>query len=222
MTTLPEGESARPPPERRPRYQDLRRFRLPAKFRGRSAIAVQLWWLVQATLFRMSPQVCYGWRRFLLRLFGAKIGRDVRLRATVEVTYPWKLEIGEHSWIGDEVVLYTLGPIHIGANSVVSQRSYLCTGSHDPASLAFDIFALPIWIGDECWVAADVFVAPGVSIADGAVIGVRSTVLDDMPAAMVCYGSPAVPVRARQRREDGATPGVPARSELVQRRYEVQ
>lgn len=193
--TEPERPDAAPRP--RPRFQDLGRFRLPADFRGRSAVTVQLWWLVQATLFRLSPQVCYGWRRFLLRLFGAKIARGVRLRPSVEVTYPWKLEIGEFSWVGDGVVLYTLGRIHIGANCVVSQWSYLCTGSHDPRSIAFDIFALPIRIGDECWIASDVFVAPGVSIADGAVIGARSTVLDDMPAAMVCYGNPAVPVRAR-------------------------
>jgi putative colanic acid biosynthesis acetyltransferase WcaF len=191
------GETERRDATSRPRYQDLARFRLPAGFRGRSAVTVQLWWLVQATLFRLSPQALYGWRSFLLRLFGARIARGVHLRSSVEVTFPWKLEIGEHSWVGDGVVLYTLAPIRIGANSVVSQLSYLCTGSHDPRSPSFEIFAKPIRIGDECWVASDVFVAPGVSIADGAVIGARSTVLDDMPAAMVCYGNPAVPVRPR-------------------------
>ena len=119
------------------------------------------------------------------------------VRPTVEITYPWKVEIGDHSWIGDGVVLYSLGTIHIGANSVVSQRSYICTGSHNHRSLAFDIFALPVWIGDECWVASDVFVAPGVSIGDGAVVGARSTVFDDLPPGMLCRGNPAVPLRAR-------------------------
>jgi putative colanic acid biosynthesis acetyltransferase WcaF len=179
------------------RFQDLSRFRLPANFRGRSAATVQLWWLVQATLFRWSPQLLYGWRRFLLRLFGARIGRHVLLRPSVQVTYPWKLEIGDYSWIGDDVVLYTLGNVHIGAHAVLSQKSYICTGSHNPQRIGFDIFALPVWIGDQCWIASDVFVAPGVSIGDGAVIGARSTVFDDMPAGMVCRGNPAVPVRPR-------------------------
>ena len=190
-------------------YQELSRFRLPPNFRGRSAVMVQLWWLVQASLFRLSPQLLYGWRRFLLRLFGARIGRHVLVRPTVEVTYPWKLEIGDHSWIGDGVVLYTLGTIHIGAHSVVSQKSYICTGSHDPHRIGFDIFALPVWIGDQCWIASDVFVAPGVSVGDGAVIGARSTVFDDMPAGMVCRGNPAVPVRPRHAgdREAGLVEG---------------
>lgn len=178
-------------------YQDLRQFRLPARFRGRSAVVVQLWWLVQATLFRGSPQVFYGWRRWLLRLFGAKLGRGVLLRPTVEITYPWKLTVGDYSWVGDGAVLYTLGEIHIGAHSVVSQRSYICTGSHKPESPSFDIFAVPVRIGSECWIASDVFVAPGVSIGDGAVVGARSTVFDDLPPGMICYGNPARPVRAR-------------------------
>jgi len=194
----------------RPRYQDLSRFRLPPNFRGRSALVVQLWWLVEASLFRLSPQVLYGWRRFLLRLFGAKVGRQVQLRPTVQITYPWKVSIGDHSWIGDEVVLYSLGEIRIGAHSVISQKSYICAGTHNPESLAFDILALPVWVGSECWIASDVFVAPGVSIADGAVVGARSTVVQDLPAGMVCYGHPAVPVRPRgsgERGEDAARSG---------------
>lgn len=191
------AEQRSEPIKARARYQDLSLFRLPANFRGRSAIVVQLWWIVQATLFRPSPQVLYGWRRFLLRLFGANIGRKVQLRPSVQITYPWKVAIGDRSWVGDDVVLYSLGQIHIGANSVVSQRSYICTGSHNPYSLGFDIFALPVWIGDECWVASDVFVAPGVSIGNGAIVGARSTVLQDMPAGMICHGNPATPVRPR-------------------------
>lgn len=203
---MTEGGRGGGAPER-PRYQDLSRFRLPEGFRGRSSVAVQLWWFVQASLFRLSPQFLYGWRRFLLRLFGARIGRKVLLRPTAEITYPWKLEIGDRSWIGDGVVLYSLGPIHVGANSVVSQNSYLCAGSHDPAAIGFDIFALPVWIGDECWVASDVFVAPGVTIGDGAVVGARSSVFDDLPPGMLCRGNPAVPVRPRAAGDALAEPG---------------
>src|SRR5205085_10007358 len=143
-------------------FQDLSRFRMPEDFRGRSAWLVQIWWIVQDTLFRWSPQVFYGWRNFLLRIFGARIGNDVRLRPSVRVTYPWKLSIGDYVWVGDDVVLYTLGDIEIGAHAVVSQRSYLCTGSHDLRAPAFDIYAKPIRIGAEAWLATDVFVAPGV------------------------------------------------------------
>lgn len=183
-------------------YQDLTRFRLPDRFRGRSAVIVQLWWIVEATVFRHSPQILYGWRRWLLRRFGARIGRGVLIRPSVRITYPWKITIGDHSWIGDDAVLYSLAEIHVGAHSVVSQRAYLCTGSHDPESPAFDIFAVPIFIGAQCWIASDVFVAPGVSIRDAAVVGARSTVFDDLPEAMICYGTPAQPVRRRGEAAD--------------------
>lgn len=195
--------------ERPATYQDLRRFRLPKGFRGRSAIIVQLWWLVQATLFRGSPQICYGWRRWLLRRFGARVGRGVLIRPTVEITYPWKLTIGDYSWVGDGAVLYTLGEIYLGAHSVVSQRSYICTGSHEPESLAFAIFARPVRIGAECWLAADVFVAPGVSIGDGTVVGARSSVFDDLPPGMICRGAPARPVRRRSASSEDGLPPAP-------------
>lgn len=184
--------------------QDLAQFRVPPGFRGRSALVVQLWWCVQATLFRGSPQFLFGWRRWLLRLFGARIGKGVLIRPSVEVTYPWKLTIGDHAWIGDGAVLYTLGEIHIGSNSVVSQRSYLCTGGHRTDTPSFDIYALPIVVGAECWIASDVFVAPGVSVGEGAVVGARSTVFDDLPSGMICYGTPARPVRPRLAAGDGA------------------
>ena len=99
-------------------YQKLNTFQLPKNFRGRSPIVVQFWWLIQGTLFRMSPQFMYGFRRFLLRLFGAKIGKKVIIRPSVKITYPWKLSIGDYSWIGDQVDLYTLGNITIGKNVV--------------------------------------------------------------------------------------------------------
>jgi putative colanic acid biosynthesis acetyltransferase WcaF len=179
------------------KVQDLASFKLPADFRGRSGAVVQLWWLVQATLFRWSPQVLYGFRRWLLRLFGAKIGVGVIVRPTVEIPYPWKLSIGDHSWIGDYAVLYCFAEITIGRNAVVSQKSYLCAGTHDYRSPGFDIQAFPIVIEDEAWVAADVFVAPGVTIGRGAVVGSRSSVFSDLPAMMICVGSPARPVHAR-------------------------
>jgi putative colanic acid biosynthesis acetyltransferase WcaF len=178
-------------------YQRLDKFSLPENFRGRSAVIVQLWWLVQSSLFAWSPQFLYGWRRFLLRLFGARIGKSVHIRPSARVTYPWKVSIGNYSWVGDEVVLYSLGSIEIGAHTVVSQKSYLCTGSHDYTRSSFDIFAESIRIGSQVWIASDVFVAPGVTIGDGTVVGLRSFVLHDLPGGKICFGHPAVVVKDR-------------------------
>jgi len=181
-----------------PRYQNLSRFSVPADFRGRPLWYIQLWNLCYSILFRPSPQGLYGWRRMLLRAFGAKIGDGVIIRSDAQITYPWKLCIGDHSWIGNEVVLYSLGTINIGNNTVVSQRSYLCAGSHDHQSETFDITAKEIVIDDEAWLASDVFVAPGVHIGRGAVVGARSLVTKDLPAGMICHGNPAIAIRPRK------------------------
>lgn len=178
-------------------YQNLSKFKNPKGFRGAGKYKVQLWWMVQKIFFNSSPQIMYPWRNFLLRKFGAQIGRGVIIRPSVKITYPWKLTIGDYSWVGDNVELYTLGEIVIGNNAVVSQRSYICTGSHDYTKPTFDIYSLKTVIEDEAWVATDVFIAPGVTIGKGAVIGARSTVLSNMPAGMICFGSPAKPVKQR-------------------------
>ena len=183
-------------------WQQLDRFSLPPGFRGRPGWYVQLWWLVQALLFRPSPQVLYGWRRWLLRRFGARVGRGVLIRPSVRITYPWKLSIGDHAWIGDHVELYTLGEITIGAHAVVSQRCYLCTGSHDSTRVTFDIDAKPIAIGEQAWLATDVFVAPGVEIGAGTVVGARSSVFKSLPGGVIARGTPAAAVRERGRVED--------------------
>jgi putative colanic acid biosynthesis acetyltransferase WcaF len=160
---------------------------------------VQLWWIVQGTFFRMSPQFLYGFRNFLLRLFGAKIGKKVIIRPTVRITYPWKVSIGDYSWIGDDVVLYSLGEIEIGKNVVISQKSYICSASHDYLKSDFPIFAKKSTIEDECWLATDVFVSPGITIGEGSVIGSRSSVYKDIPSNKVCVGSSAKIIRERIR-----------------------
>ncbi len=171
--------------------QDLASFRLPPGFRGRPGWYVQLWWLVQALLIRPSPQFAYGWRRLLLRSFGARIGTDVLIRPTVRVTYPWKVRIDDRAWIGDHVELYSLGPIEIGEDAVVSQGSYLCTGSHDHRKIDFPIYAEAITIHSQAWVAARSFIGPGVSIGRGAVVGACSVVLEDVADLTIVAGHPA-------------------------------
>lgn len=187
--------------------QKLDQFKLPPNFRGRPGWYVQLWWIVEAVLFSTSPQFMYGWRRFLLRCFGAKIGHKVIIRSSVHTQFPWKVNIGDYSWIGDKVVLYSLGKITIGQHVVISQECYLCTGSHDYKTPGFSIYSEPICIEDECWLATDVYVAPGIHIGRGTVVGARSSVFKSLPACKVCIGSPAVPVKDRMD-QTVPTPGI--------------
>jgi putative colanic acid biosynthesis acetyltransferase WcaF len=179
------------------KVQDLGSFRLPPNFRGRPGWYVQLWWVVQMTLFRLSPQPMYGWRNFLLRLFGAKIGKGTIIRPTAEITYPWKLTIGEHCWVGDYAGLYTLGEIRIGDNACISQHCYLAGAGHDYTRPTFDMVANPITIGAEVWLATRVFVAPGVTVGRGAVVGAGSVVMKDVPPMMICAGNPVKVLRPR-------------------------
>lgn len=179
------------------KYQDLSSFRVPDTFRGKSKVTTQLWWMIQATLFRWSPQFMFGWRVFLLRLFGAQIGTGVKIRSSVQVTYPWKVKIGDHVWIGDECVLYSLNNITIGSHVAVAHKVYFNTGGHHYDKLTFDIFGKPVVIEDECWITNDVYIAPGVTIGTGTIIAARSSVLKSLPAGKVCAGTPAKPIKDR-------------------------
>lgn len=182
--------------------QNLSKFKMPKGFRGRSGVYVQLWWLVDFLFFKPSPQIVYGWRRFILRLFGAKIGKKVIIRPSVRITYPWKISIGDYSWIGDDVVLYSLGEIEIGKNVVVSQKSYVCAGTHDYTKENFPILGKKTTIEDECWLATDVYVSPGVKIGKGTIVGARSSVFKDLEEGKVCLGSPAQAIKDRIKNEE--------------------
>ncbi|SEB80921.1 putative colanic acid biosynthesis acetyltransferase WcaF [Maribacter dokdonensis] len=178
-------------------YQNLQSFKMPSTFRGRSKYIVQLWWIVNATLFNWSPQFLFGWRRLLLRFFGAQIGENVLIRSSVRITYPWKLKVGDYSWIGDDCVLYNLGEITIGKNVALAHKVYINTGGHEYDKTTFDIFSKPVVIEDECWITNDVYIAPGVNIGKGAIIAARSTVLKDVPEGCICAGTPAKPIKNR-------------------------
>lgn len=179
-------------------YQKLNTFKMPTNFRGANIFKVQLWWMVQSIFFALSPQFMYGFRNFLLRLFGATIGKNVLIRSSVIITYPWKLSVGDNTWIGEQTYLYNLAPITIGSNVSISHRSFFNTGGHDYNKTTFDIFAKPIVIEDECWITSEVTISPNVTIGKGAIIGARSLVLKDMPSGMICYGNPAIPIRERE------------------------
>jgi len=168
----------------------------------REKIGRVLWGFVESTLFRFSPQPCYAWRGWLLRLFGAKLDRHVFVRATVHIEVPWNLRIGEHSAVGDHAILYSLGMITIGRYVTVSQYAHLCAGTHDTTSRTMTLLREPITIGDDVWIAADAFVGPGVTVGDRTVVGARSSVFKDLPSGVVAVGNPAKPIKERKWRSD--------------------
>jgi putative colanic acid biosynthesis acetyltransferase WcaF len=157
-----------------------------------------LWMITSKLLFRTSFHNWYGWRRFLLRLFGAKIGQGVRIRPSAYIEIPWNVDIDDGAVVGDWAILYSLGKIRIGKRTVVSQYAHLCAGTHDHRFKDFPLVRPPITIGDDAWVAADAFVGPGVTIGSRSVVGARSNVFSDLPEDIVAVGSPAKPIKARE------------------------
>jgi putative colanic acid biosynthesis acetyltransferase WcaF len=139
----------------------------------------------------------HSWRSFLLRVFGASVGRGAHVYPSVKIWAPWNLDIGDQVGIGERVNLYCQAKIAIGNRAVISQQTFLCTGTHDYTSSGMKLICKPIIIGAYCWIAADVFVHPGITIGEGAVIGARSVVVKDMPEWMVCTGHPCVPIKQR-------------------------
>ncbi len=156
-----------------------------------------LWNLVWLLLYRPSPIPLHGWRRFLLRLFGAKIGRGAHPYPSAKIWAPWNLTMGTHRCLSHQVDCYCVEKIAIGDHSTVSQYSFLCTASHDYADLNMPLITAPITLGERVWVTADVFVAPGVMIGDGVVITARSSVLHDIEPWTVAAGNPARPIKPR-------------------------
>ena len=156
-----------------------------------------LWALVQATLFRLSFHSWYGWRRALLSAFGARLDPVVRIRRTVRVECPWNLSIGHDSAIGDQVTLYCLGPVSIGARVTVSQGAHLCAGTHDYAKRSMPLVRPPIHVGDDAWICAEAFVGPKVTVGAGAILGARSVAMRSLDPWTIYAGNPAVAVRPR-------------------------
>ena len=163
----------------------------------RNQLARAVWSIAWIVLFRPSPRSMHAWRRTLLRCFGASIGNGVVVYSDVRVWAPWNLTIHDRSWIGDGVDFYNVAPVSIGLDAVVSQRSFLCTASHDYEDPAFRLISAPIFIEREAWVAAESFVAPGVRVGEGAVVGARSCVVRDVEPWSVVAGNPARVVKRR-------------------------
>lgn len=159
--------------------------------RGRPGYVIALWWIIQDSLFRCSLHNMYRFRNFILRCFGAKIGKNVKIRRKCEITYPWKLEVGDNTWIDDEVLIYNLEKIKIGSNCSITRRSFLCTGNHDTQDPNFGLIVKPITIQDGVWIQADCFIGQNVDISSNIVIGARSSVFSSKYIEGIYYGNPA-------------------------------
>jgi len=181
---------------------DLSKYRNDWWSPGRGQFVISLWRWFGMPLLKWLPCETYGERFFnglkiwLLRRFGAKVGRGVVVRSC-EVYYPWNLEIGDNVWIGYEANLYSLVPIHLGNNTVVSQRVFLCTGGHDVGEVGFGLVVGEITLKDASWVSANCFVGPGVTLHEGAVAAAGSVVVKDLPAMTICGGNPCKPIKPR-------------------------
>ncbi len=147
-------------------------------------------WAVAWPLFRFSPRPLWGWRRVMLRVFGARIGAQVQVYPTVQITMPWHVRIGDQTAIGDRVILYALGPVYIGARVTVSQNAHLCAGTHDRSRTDRPLVKAPIFVGDDAWICADAFVGPNVTIGAGAVLGARAVAMRDLQIGAVGIGNP--------------------------------
>jgi putative colanic acid biosynthesis acetyltransferase WcaF len=160
--------------------------------------AIRFAWQITAMLFfRTSPTRFFGWRRFLLRLFGANLQNTSIVRKTCSIMHPWLLTMGEFSTIGDRVSVYNLGPISIGNHTAVSQDAELCAGSHDYTKPNLPLTRPPITIGSGVWVCAGAFIGPGVTVGDNSIVGARSVVMKDVPPGVIVAGNPAVVVKQR-------------------------
>lgn len=148
-------------------------------------------WALMHPLFAWSPRPFWSWRRQILRLFGARIGDEVHIYPTVRVTMPWNLTIGSQSAVGDNAILYALGPISLGSRVTISQGSHLCAGTHDWTAPDRPLLKPPIVIEDDTWICADAFVGPGVTIGKSAIVGARAVVMKDVVSGNVVAGNPA-------------------------------
>jgi putative colanic acid biosynthesis acetyltransferase WcaF len=161
--------------------------------RGRPTWFEAVWYLVKIVFFLSALPWPSSLKRMLLRFFGAKIGPGVVIKPRVNVHFPWRLEVGAHSWIGEEVFILNFAAVRIGSQACVSQRVFLCTGNHDFCDEKFSFRCAPILIGDGVWIGASVFVGPGVEVGEDAVATAGSVVVKSIPAGMVCSGNPAGP-----------------------------
>ena len=157
-----------------------------------------LWGILWGLLARPLPRsLGLGWKRSLLRLFGAKIHPTAVVYSSAKIYFPRNLIMDAYSCLASDVDCYNVDVIHIGANTTVSQGTFLCTASHDITNPLNPLITAPILIEDQAWVAADAFVGMGVTIGQGAVVGARAAVFKDVEPWTVVGGNPAKFIKKR-------------------------
>lgn len=176
---------------------DLSTYNNPAFERGASALKEGLWLIVSLILFQLLPIRAFALKRFLLKCFGAKVGKGVVVKPNVRITFPWKLTLGDYVWLGEECWLLNLAPIFIESNVCISQRAFLCTGSHDYKSSTFDLIIDPIYVEHGAWIAAGAFVGPSVKIGTHAVLTAQSIAVQNLEPYGIYQGNPAQKIRNR-------------------------
>lgn len=180
---------------------DISKYENRLSFGNRMGRAI--WNVVWLIFFRASPVICFPWRRFLLRLFGARIGKKASIYPSAKIWAPWNLEMGDYSCLSRSVDCYSVDKIIIGTNATVSQYAYLCTASHDITDPHMKLVTAPITIGNGAWICASAFIGPGIKVGEGAVAGACSVVTKDIPAWMVVGGNPACIIKKRDICEQG-------------------
>jgi len=176
---------------------DLSSYRPVDFVRGAGFIKESSWLLASFLLFQLCPISLSGLKRWLLRRFGARIGRGVVIKPRVKITFPWKLEVGDYTWLGEECWLLNLERVVIGSHVCISQRAVLCTGSHNYKQATFDLITAAIKLEDGVWIGAGSWVGPGVTIESHAVLALGSIATQNLAAYGIYRGNPAVLVRQR-------------------------
>jgi len=177
--------------------QDKKRLSGGASFSFKNRLKRAVWQLIVLFLFRFSPRPLYEWRSFLLRCFGAKIGKKCHVYPKAIIWAPWNLEMADHSCLADDVICYSQDTIILGERVIVSQGAHLCAGSHDYNDPEFQLITSPISIGADAWICAQSFVGLGVTVAEGAVLGARSVTFKDLQAWKIYAGNPAIYIKDR-------------------------
>jgi len=166
-------------------------------FSMKNRISRVIWRVIYYIFFKYSPIPFHEWRSIILRCFGAKIGQGVHVYPDVNIWAPWNIEIGDLSGIANGTTLYSQDIIKIGRKVVISQDSFICTGTHDYKDIGFPLRTKPINIKDNVWIASKCFIHPGVTVGEGAVVGACSVVTKDIPSWMICSGNPCIPIKKR-------------------------
>lgn len=179
---------------------DLSRFDNTTFDRSASGLKEALWMLVRFVFFASAFPWPSGLRVFCLRLFGANVGRGIVIRSRVNVWLPWRLELGDHVWLGEEVFILNLASVKVESNVCISQRAFLCTGNHDYTSPTFDLITKPIRVEQGAWIGASSFVGPGVTVKSHAVLTAGSVATSDLEAHGIYRGNPAAKVKERRIR----------------------